>query len=111
MPTVLRFEGYRFYFYSHEPNEPPHVHVDKGGATAKFWLERVALARSVGFPPKDISRILKLVRDNREQLLKSIPLGRIGTAQDVAECVRFLVSPAASYITGQVVRVNGGLLM
>jgi 3-oxoacyl-[acyl-carrier protein] reductase len=47
----------------------------------------------------------------REQLLKAIPLGRIGTAADVAECVRFLVSPAASYITGQVVRVNGGLLM
>ena len=39
MPTVLREEGYRFYFYSHEPNEPPHVHVDKGGSTAKFWLE------------------------------------------------------------------------
>jgi 3-oxoacyl-[acyl-carrier protein] reductase len=49
--------------------------------------------------------------DNREALLKSIPLGRIGKAEDVAECVRFLVSPAASYITGQVVRVNGGLLM
>jgi 3-oxoacyl-[acyl-carrier protein] reductase len=47
----------------------------------------------------------------REQLLKAIPLGRIGAADDVAECVRFLVSPAASYITGQVVRVNGGLLM
>jgi 3-oxoacyl-[acyl-carrier protein] reductase len=49
--------------------------------------------------------------DAREQLIKSIPLGRIGAAEDVAECVRFLVSPAASYITGQVVRVNGGLLM
>jgi 3-oxoacyl-[acyl-carrier protein] reductase len=47
----------------------------------------------------------------RTELLKSIPLGRIGRAEDVAECVRFLVSPAASYITGQVVRVNGGLLM
>jgi 3-oxoacyl-[acyl-carrier protein] reductase len=49
--------------------------------------------------------------EKREQLVKSIPLGRIGTAEDVAACVRFLVSPAASYITGQVVRVNGGLLM
>jgi len=49
--------------------------------------------------------------ENREALLKSIPLGRIGTAEDVAEAVRFLVSPRASYITGQVVRVNGGLLM
>ena len=47
----------------------------------------------------------------REQLLKQIPLGRIGTAADVAEAVRFLVSPQASYVTGQVIRVNGGLLM
>jgi len=47
----------------------------------------------------------------REALLKQIPLGRIGKAEDVAEAVRFLVSPSASYITGQVVRVNGGLLI
>jgi 3-oxoacyl-[acyl-carrier protein] reductase len=49
--------------------------------------------------------------ETREALLKQIPLGRIGKAEDVAEAVRFLVSEAASYVTGQVVRVNGGLLM
>ncbi len=49
--------------------------------------------------------------ESREALLKQIPLGRIGTSEDVAEAVRFLVSPSASYITGQVVRVNGGLLI
>jgi len=47
----------------------------------------------------------------REALMKQIPLGRIGSAEDVADAVRFLVSPAASYVTGQVLRVNGGLLM
>jgi 3-oxoacyl-[acyl-carrier protein] reductase len=47
----------------------------------------------------------------RDALLQQIPLGRIGKPEDVAEAVRFLVSPDASYITGQVVRVNGGLLM
>jgi 3-oxoacyl-[acyl-carrier protein] reductase len=47
----------------------------------------------------------------RDALIRRIPLGRIGSAEDVAHAVRFLVSPAASYITGQVVRVNGGLLM
>jgi 3-oxoacyl-[acyl-carrier protein] reductase len=47
----------------------------------------------------------------RDKLIAQIPLGRIGKAEDVAECVRFLVSSAASYVTGQVVRVNGGLLM
>jgi hypothetical protein len=34
MPTILRVDGLRFYFYSHEPNEPAHVHVDRGGASA-----------------------------------------------------------------------------
>ncbi len=47
----------------------------------------------------------------RDALLKQIPLGRIGTAADVANAVRFLASPSASYVTGQVIRVNGGLLM
>jgi 3-oxoacyl-[acyl-carrier protein] reductase len=47
----------------------------------------------------------------REEVLKTIPLGRIGTPEDVAHTVAFLVGPTASYITGQVVRVNGGLLM
>lgn len=36
MPTILRVGGFRFYFYSHEPNEPAHVHIDKGNATAKY---------------------------------------------------------------------------
>jgi 3-oxoacyl-[acyl-carrier protein] reductase len=49
--------------------------------------------------------------ETREALIKQIPLGRIGKPEDVAEAVRFLVSEQASYITGQVVRVNGGLLM
>ena len=38
MPTVLRAQGFRLYFWSCEPNEPPHVHVDRVGASAKVWL-------------------------------------------------------------------------
>jgi 3-oxoacyl-[acyl-carrier protein] reductase len=49
--------------------------------------------------------------DARDAVVKQIPLGRIGTAADIASAVRFLASPGASYITGQVIRVNGGLLM
>ncbi len=47
----------------------------------------------------------------RADLLKRIPLGRIGAAADVADCVSFLCGPEAAYMTGQVLRVNGGMLM
>jgi 3-oxoacyl-[acyl-carrier protein] reductase len=40
-----------------------------------------------------------------------IPLARLGTAQDVADCVAWLASDRASYVTGEVVRVNGGMYM
>ncbi len=47
----------------------------------------------------------------REEILKSIPLGRFGACEDVAEVVSFLVGPGAGYITGQVINVNGGMYM
>jgi 3-oxoacyl-[acyl-carrier protein] reductase len=47
----------------------------------------------------------------RAKLMEQIPLGRIGSADDVADTVSFLAGPEARYITGQVIRVNGGMLM
>ena len=47
----------------------------------------------------------------REELISLIPNGRLGTPEDVAAAVRFLVSADASYITGQVLHVNGGMYM
>ena len=47
----------------------------------------------------------------RAKLLEQIPLGKIGRAEDVADAVAFLAGPEAAYITGQVLRVNGGMLM
>ena len=49
--------------------------------------------------------------DFKQNALKMIPLGRIGTPEDVASAVAFLASEEASYITGQVLSVNGGMLM
>ena len=52
-----------------------------------------------------------LTPELKETVLKMIPLGRAGSDADVANAVRFLASDAAAYITGQVLRVNGGMLM
>ena len=71
MPTVMRIDGYRFYFYSHEPNEPPHVHVDRAEATLKAWLEPVSLASNRGFRGHEINAILAMVETHREALLKA----------------------------------------
>jgi hypothetical protein len=70
MPTVFRSHGFSFYFFSHEPGEPPHVHVDRGDGGAKVWLENVAFARHSGFKAKELSQILTLVRENRTMLLE-----------------------------------------
>ena len=71
MPNLLRVGPYRFFFYSHEPGEPPHVHIAAGRQTAKVWLEPVALARSKGFPAHDLGVIIRLVRDHREAFLEA----------------------------------------
>ena len=59
----------------------------------------------------DTEMTAKLPGKLQEEFLHSIPLGRFGACEDVAEAVCFLVGPGASYITGQVINVNGGLFM
>lgn len=68
MPTVLRIGPYRFYFYSHEPNEPPHIHVDRDNLSAKFWLQPVQLARNIGFSARDLRAIERMIVDHQEEL-------------------------------------------
>jgi 3-oxoacyl-[acyl-carrier protein] reductase len=52
-----------------------------------------------------------LADELKQSALKMIPLGRVGAPQEVAHCVAFLASEEASYITGHVLNVNGGMLM
>ena len=68
MPTVLRQGPYRFYFYSHEPNEPAHVHVDRDACSAKFWLAPVALARNLGFSAQELTRLHRMVMEQQREL-------------------------------------------
>ncbi len=64
MPTLLRVGKFRFFFFSNETNEPMHIHVESDDKYAKFWLEPVQLAKSVGYSAKELNEIKKLVVGN-----------------------------------------------
>ncbi len=71
MPTVLRSGPYRFFFYSADSAEPPHVHVERNSSGAKFWLDPVRLEDNQGFGRSELNRIRKIVDENVEDLLRS----------------------------------------
>jgi hypothetical protein len=71
VPTVLRSGPYRVYFYSHEPNEPPHVHVDRDVESAKFWLAPVSLAQNLGFSARELREIERLIVAEEDKLLEA----------------------------------------
>ncbi|OAI52537.1 beta-ketoacyl-ACP reductase [Betaproteobacteria bacterium SCGC AG-212-J23] len=62
-----------------------------------------------GFIDTDMTRALP--EESRTALLSQIPLGRLGSAQEIAAAVAYLASPAAGYVTGAVLHVNGGMYM
>ncbi len=67
MPTILRLKGYRFFFFSGEGQEPPHVHVESAEKYAKFWLNPVALTRSWGFRSHEIKELHALVEGHKKE--------------------------------------------
>ncbi|HEV3146793.1 MAG TPA: DUF4160 domain-containing protein [Gemmataceae bacterium] len=71
MPTVLRVGRYRFFFFSNEGEEPPHIHVKAGGDEAKFWLDPIDLVVNFGFNGRELSDIRWLVEENQEELLEA----------------------------------------
>lgn len=78
---------------------------------AKELASRNILVNAVapGFIETNMTEVLK--EEIKQEISKSIPLKRMGTAEDVANVVKFLASSDSSYITGQVIQVDGGMLM
>jgi hypothetical protein len=68
MPTVLRIRGYRFFFFSREGNEPPHIHIEQAERNAKFWLNPVTLAESSGFRSYEITELSHLVETHKREI-------------------------------------------
>jgi hypothetical protein len=72
VPTVLVVEGFRFFFFSNEGFEPPHIHVEKGDGHAKWWLEESpALAYSEGLTPAQLRRGRELVTEHGSMFAKA----------------------------------------
>ena len=64
MPTLIIVKGIRFFFYSNEGNEPPHVHVSKGTAYGKIWLRPIRIKYLIGFNPEEEKTILETIMVN-----------------------------------------------
>ena len=79
---------------------------------AKEYASRGVTVNAVspGYIDTDMTAT-ELPPERRAQLLKDIPLGRVGKPEEVAAAVAYLAGPGGAYVTGQVLRVNGGLLM
>ena len=80
-------------------------------SVARELAERGITVNAVSPGLIDTEMTHRIGEKTRETIIGQIPLGRIGTAEEVAQVVGFLVSDYASYITGQVIGINGGLLM
>ncbi|OYD17169.1 hypothetical protein CH333_01730 [candidate division WOR-3 bacterium JGI_Cruoil_03_44_89] len=65
MPTILRVHGYRFFFFSNEGDVPPHIHVESADNYAKFWLNPVTLAKSVGFNARQLGNLREIIEKHR----------------------------------------------
>ena len=67
---MLRVGGYRFFFFSMEGREPPHIHVAHAGRYAKFWLGPVNLAGNRGFRGHELTEIRDIVLENSKFFLE-----------------------------------------
>jgi Domain of unknown function (DUF4160) len=67
----LRWNGYRFFFYSADDDEPPHVHIVKGEYEAKVWLSDCSVAINLGFPARDLGDAIRKIREERRTFLEA----------------------------------------
>jgi hypothetical protein len=71
MPPLLRWNGYRFYFYSADGGEPAHVHVAKGEQEAKIWLSDLTVAVNFGYSARQLGEIVRKTREQRATFLEA----------------------------------------
>ena len=69
MPTILRSGPYRFFFYSSNGVEPPHIHVEREEKIAKLWLNPLRVQSGGGFSQHELMRIRRLVDQHQDEIL------------------------------------------
>jgi hypothetical protein len=69
-PTVHTEDGFQFWFWSNEGHEPPHIHVFKGGANAKWRLDPLRPESNHGFNPSQLARIRDILNERRDEMLE-----------------------------------------
>jgi len=72
VPTLLRAGPYRLFMFMSDCVEPRHVHVEGNDGLAKFWLRPVSLAENVGYSPRELHRIRRVVEGDRASLMEAI---------------------------------------
>ena len=70
MPTVLVKDGFRFFFYSHEGSEPPHIHIIGKGGEMKVWLSNLGISKVYNLSPKEQRIVLEIMSANVELFKK-----------------------------------------
>lgn len=70
MPTVLRVGRFRFFFFSNEGQEPPHIHVKAAEDEAKYWLNPVQLAANYGFNGRELKQVQRIIEEHRHNFLE-----------------------------------------
>ena len=119
--AVADFDAEKYLPAKKLRNMDPFMHYGYAAAKAGMVGFSKSLAREVGsrnitvncvapgFIDTDMTRALS--DEQKSALLAQIPLGRLGAGADIAAAVAYLASPAAGYVTGTVLHVNGGMYM
>ena len=68
---MLREGRFRFFFFSNEGQEPPHIHIKAAENEAKFWLDSIGLAFNHGFRGRELNEIEELVRQHQAEFLEA----------------------------------------
>jgi hypothetical protein len=71
MPTVLRKNGFRFFFYSGDGKEPPHIHVIGRGGEMKIWLDPLVISKAYNLKAPDQKEVLSIAVENVKMLLEA----------------------------------------